>query len=242
MIRTAIFDLDGTVADTLESLAFCSNQALAALKYPAVEKRALFKVFVGNGVDMLLRRLLKYLRLTGEGVSEEEAFRAALDGQGLDEEKVIELKRVYMELFKELCVYQVKPYEGLPEMLEGLKRRSVSLAVFTNKPDAQGVKVVETVYGKGYFNIIRGQREGYPKKPAPDGALLVAEQMGSLPEECIYLGDTNTDMQTGKAAGMYTVGVLWGFREKAELLESGADDIAEVPADVLRLVDNFNRH
>ncbi len=121
-------------------------------------------------------------------------------------------------------------------MLEELKRRGIPIAVLSNKPHLQAIRVVEELFGKGVFDWVQGQTEEIPRKPDPTGALHIAERFGVSPEECLYLGDTNTDMQTGKRAGMYTTGVSWGFRSVEELRSSGADQIIHVPAEVLKLM------
>ena len=106
-----------------------------------------------------------------------------------------------------------------------------------NKPHEAAVKVVERMFGSQIFDAVMGQSDSVRKKPAPDGPLKIAEQFGIKPEECMYLGDSGTDMQTGKAAGMYTVGVLWGYREKEELLKNGADYLVDSPEDILDLYE-----
>ena len=203
--RACIFDLDGTLCDSVESIAWSGNHMLADLgmRQASLED---YKVFVGDGVDVLMRRLLRFGG-DEEGVRFEEA------------------KRRYMEYFKEGCLYAVKPYPGIPEALERLKKQGAKLAVLSNKPHGNTIDVIRMVFGEGYFDLVQGQSELFPRKPAPDGALYLAERLGAAPGECLYVGDTGTDMKTGKAAGMYTIGVLWGFRGEEELLRDGADCI-----------------
>lgn len=165
-----------------------------------------YKEFVGEGVDVLMRRLLRFGG-DEEGVRFEEA------------------KRRYMEYFKEGCLYEVKPCPGIPEALERLKNQGAKLAVLSNKPHANTVNVINKVFGRNCFDLVQGQSDLFPRKPAPDGALYLAEKLGAAPGECLYVGDTGTDMKTGKAAGMYTIGVLWGFRGEEELVRDGADRI-----------------
>ena len=132
-----------------------------------------------------------------------------------------------MEYFKEGCLHNVKPYPGIVEALKELKKQGAKLAVLSNKPDSNTKNVIRTVFPEeGLFDWVQGQSGAFPRKPDPAGALYIAEQFGVKPEECMYLGDTSTDMKTGTAAGMYTVGVLWGFREERELRENGSDAIA----------------
>ena len=125
----------------------------------------------------------------------------------------------------------------MPETLKLLKQNGVKLGVCSNKPHEAAVKVVERMFGNQIFDMVMGQSDSIRKKPAPDGPLKIAEAFGVSPKECMYLGDSGTDMQTGKAAGMYTVGVLWGYREKEELLENGADALVESPEDILDLYE-----
>ena len=133
--------------------------------------------------------------------------------------------------------YKIQHYPGMPETLKELKKRGVKLGVCSNKPHEAAVKVVERMFGSHIFDAVMGQSDSVRKKPAPDGPLKIAEQFGIKPEECMYLGDSGTDMQTGKAAGMYTVGVLWGYREKEELLKNGADYLVDSPEDILDLYE-----
>lgn len=216
--RACIFDLDGTLCDSVESIAWSGNQMLADLgmRQASLED---YKIFVGDGVDVLMRRLLRF------GGDEE--------GRRFDE-----AKRRYMEYFQEGCLYNVKAYPGVPETLEALKKQGAKLAVLSNKPHGNTKDVIEKVFGPGFFDLVQGQSELFPRKPAPDGALYLAGQFGAAPGECLYVGDTGTDMKTGRAAGMYTVGVLWGFRDREELERDGADCVI---ADARELVDIYGR-
>lgn len=216
MKKAVIFDLDGTLADTVASMAYCANRALEEMGLPAQPANA-FKQFAGDGADELIRRCLK----------------AAGDIKCLRFE---EMKAKYRRYFAEDCMYQVKPYQGIPETLKLLKKEKYQIAVFSNKPHAQAVDVIESLFGKGFFDEIQGQADGIERKPSPDGIYLLLSKLGCQKEECLYVGDTNTDMQTGKAAGLYTVGVLWGFRERRELEENGADEIIEAPERLLEII------
>lgn len=127
---------------------------------------------------------------------------------------------VYMEIFGKYCNYEMHPYDGIVELTSKAKELGLKIAVVSNKPDAQAKKTVEYVFGAGYFDTVIGEQEGVPKKPDPSGALKAAKICGADPSECLYFGDTNTDMKTGKNAKMTTVGVLWGFRGREELAAS----------------------
>lgn len=213
--KACIFDLDGTLCDSVESIAVCANRALRELGMREASLED-YRIFVGDGVDMLARRLLRFAERP------EEAY--------LDT-----LKDRYLEYFREGCVYHVKPYPGIAELLEKLKEQEIAIGVLSNKPHENTKKVLDAIFGPGYFHCVRGQQEGVPRKPDPMGALQMAKAFGAAPEECLYIGDTGTDMKTGKAAGMYTVGVLWGFRGKEELEAEGADALIKEPLELLKL-------
>lgn len=218
MIKAAIFDLDGTLADTVESIAFCANESLKQLGLKTHPVEA-YKTFAGDGAKKLLERCLVAsgdLKLT----------------------KWNEIWDIYGTLFEKYCTRGVTPFPGIMEMLETLKEEGIKLAVLSNKEHLQTVKVVKTVFPPDTFELIQGRIEGLPRKPDPTPALYVANQIGVEPQECIYIGDTDTDMKTGKSAGMFSVGVLWGFRKEEELRKNGADFIAKNPIDIINLISN----
>ena len=215
MIRACIFDLDGTLANTLTSIAFFGNEALGACGYQKIE-RDRYRYLVGDGADQLMRRMLKTA------------------GEEVTEEKVSALRKIYDHLYESDVMYLTDSYPGITETLGEMKRRGLKLAVFSNKPHNVACEVVEKLFPKGTFDLYYGQRPEVERKPSPQGALLIAEELGVNPGECLYMGDTDVDMRTGKSAGMFTVGVLWGFREKEELLRGGADALAAQPKDLLQ--------
>jgi phosphoglycolate phosphatase len=176
-----------------------------------------FRYYCGEGANMLMRRCLK-------DAGDEELLHYE-EGQ-----------RIYREMFAADPMYHVRHYPGMPETIQELKKLGMRLAVCSNKPHPAAVKVIETMFGDA-FELVLGQSSEIPRKPAPDGPLYIAKQLGALPEECMYIGDTRTDMLTGKSAGMFTVGALWGFRTLEELESSGADAIAETPEDLLDLCE-----
>ena len=124
-------------------------------------------------------------------------------------------------------------------MLRQLKDHGAKLAVCSNKPHEAAIKVIAKMF-PGYFDLVLGQSDQIRRKPAPDGPLKAAEEFGVKPEECMYVGDTKTDMLTGTAAGMFTVGALWGFRDREELESNGAQIIAEKPLDLLKIYKELN--
>ena len=221
MYKACIFDLDGTLCDSVESIAYSANQAMRDLGFKEAGLED-YKLFVGDGVDMLIRRLLHF---AGD----------------MEESRFTELKSRYMEYFKEGCMYRVKPYPGIPEALEKLKGQGLHLAVLSNKPHSNTRNVIEKVFGTTSFDCILGQSDRFPRKPDPSSARYLAELFDAMPEECLYVGDTGTDMKTGKSAGMYTVGVLWGFRGRKELEEEGADQVIAHPLELAGISQNRMR-
>ena len=220
MIKACIFDLDGTLANTLESMAYVANEILKSmnLKPQPVEN---FKYYSGEGADMLIRRCLK-------------------DAGDPELTHYEEVRRIYRKKFDEDPLYKVVPYEGIKEMLKELKKRGMKLAVCSNKPHVAAVKVIEKMFD-GYFDFVIGQSDSIRRKPAPDGPLKAASEFGVSPSECMYVGDTKTDMETGTAAKMHTVGVLWGFRfrDREELESNGAEKVAEKPQDLLYICEEW---
>ncbi len=216
MKKAVIFDLDGTLSDSIASMKYCGDRALAPFGYGPFPESD-YKYFVGDGAANLVKRALK---AGGDEdlVHFEEAFA------------------LYKKFFADDCMYQVKPYSGIPELLAALKEKGLKIAVLSNKPHDQTIDVIETVFGKGYFDIIQGQKDELPIKPDPAGVFAILKQLNLTAEDILYLGDTATDMKTGKSAGAFTVGALWGFRNRKELEEGHADAIIAHPLELLRYV------
>ena len=213
MKKAVIFDLDGTLADTIASITYCGNLALSRFGLPSFGEED-YKHFVGDGAAMLIRRAL-----LAAGAERLEHFD--------------EVYETYLEIFAKDCMYQVKPYEGICALLEELKRLSVRIAVLSNKPDRDSLRVVEALFGKGYFDFVQGQREDIPRKPDPAGVYRIMEAFVLPAGDFLYVGDSGVDMKTGRAAGIFTVGVLWGFRDREELVENGADAVISKPLELL---------
>ena len=213
MKKAVIFDLDGTLADTIASITYCGNLALSRFGLPSFGEED-YKHFVGDGAAMLIRRAL-----LAAGDERLEHFD--------------EVYEAYLEIFAKDCMYQVKPYEGICALLEELKRLSVRIAVLSNKPDRDSLRVVEALFGKGYFDFVQGQRADIPRKPDPAGVYRIMEAFGLSAGDFLYVGDSGVDMKTGRAAGIFTVGVLWGFRDRKELVENGADAVISKPLELL---------
>lgn len=216
MVKACIFDLDGTLTDTLESLVFSVNETLKEMGLDTITSEQC-RLFVGNGARVLIE---KALEASGEK----------------DKSRIDEAMEIYGRIFEANCTYHVLPYEGILSMLKVLKSKGVRLAVLSNKPDRQAVHVVEEVFGKEIFQCVQGQKAGVPRKPDPSAALEIAKELGADQAETAYIGDSEVDIATGIAAGMVTVGVSWGFREREVLVEAGAGQIADSPEDILKWI------
>lgn len=216
MYKACIFDLDGTLTDTLDSMTYSVNETLKELHLETITREQCRR-FVGDGARCLIER----------------ALMAAGDE---DLRLIEEALQIYLRIFGENCTYKVRPYDGITELLDKLKKRGIKLAVVSNKPHRQSVHVVQEIFGDGIFERVQGQCEEIRRKPSPDGVRLVLEQMNVRAEEAIYIGDSDVDMKTGKAAGTFTVGVNWGFREEALLREAGADQIIGHADELLKLL------
>lgn len=221
MKKAVIFDLDGTLTDTIASIKISADKAVGKFGFgPFTEDQ--YKYFVGDGAATLIERCLE------AGGDKEHAF---FEGAFAE----------YQRVFEEYCMYQVKPYDGIKELLVALKEKGVKLAVLSNKPHERTKEVIHCIFGEDCFDEVRGQMASVAKKPSPEGVYKILEsfsmtESGAVPfepEDVLYLGDTGTDMQTGKAAGAFTIGALWGFRTEEELRENHADAIIKNPMQLL---------
>ena len=217
MYQACIFDLDGTLTDTLDSLVYSVNLMLSSLNLPKISREQC-RQFVGNGAKVLVEKVLR-----ASGDVDLKLFDGAM--------------KIYGEVFGENCTYHVRPYEGILKLLEELKKRGVRTAVLSNKPHDQAVDVVHSFFEEGCFDLVLGQCEGRPRKPDPAGIYLAAEQLLVSPKNCLYIGDSEVDIKTGIAAGVKTIGVTWGFRERETLVEAGAKYLADKPEDILMYME-----
>ena len=217
MIKLCIFDLDGTVLDTVESIAHYANYALVQHGIEPIEPKE-YKYLAGGGIVSLMRGVLKYRGRDGD-----EALYASL-------------YRTYDDAYNADPAYLTTIFDGMKETLDVLKDRGIRIAIVSNKPDFAAQEVVEALYGKDYFDFVTGQTERYPLKPDPASVNAVIERFGAKKDEVLYIGDTSTDMLTAKNAGLFAVGVLWGFRGRDELLASGADILLAHPSELLNLL------
>ena len=213
MKQAVIFDLDGTLVDSLADIASAMNEVLERHGFPAHPVGA-YRRFVGDGMERLVRRALP-------PVGEEIVVRVLED-----------MRRTYARR----ALRTTRPYPGIPDLLDRLAARGVPFAVLTNKPHEPAVAMVRALLGRWPFAAVQGAVPGRPRKPDPAGALELARRLGVTPEGCLFVGDTPTDMATAAAAGMVPVGVLWGFRTEPELRDAGARFLIERPLDLLSLL------
>lgn len=215
MIKACIFDLDGTLADTLSTIANYGNSALKANSYNEIEVEK-YKYLAGDGRDELIKRMLKTV-----GDSDLKGYK--------------NVGKTYDTLYELDVIGMTTVFDGIKELLMSLKKKHIRIAVLSNKPNTVVPTIIDNLFGRGFFDACLGQIDNIKRKPSPDGALIIAEQFNIKPNECLYIGDTNVDMETGNSAGMNTIGVLWGFRDRQELERSGAKYIVEKPIDILSL-------
>ena len=210
--KAVIFDLDGTLLNTLDDIAESMNTALSEFGFPP-HKLDEYRYMVGNGLKPLVERAVPPSQRTPTVLSQVEQ----------------RLRAIYQSRWDR----KTRLYPGIAELLDKLSQARMSLNILSNKPHEYTVVVVEKFLSQWTFEIVLGQKEDIPKKPAPDGALLIARQLGLSPGTIIYLGDTPVDMETARLAGMLPLGVSWGFRPPPELQQAGAKAILHQPLELL---------
>ena len=176
-----------------------------------------------------------YRYFVGDGT--EYDVRRALPKEHVDDETVRKCVAIATEQYSKRWSNKTKPYEGVAELLDGLDKRDIPKAILSNKDDEFAQVTVKKLLADWSFDIVHGISSSIPKKPDPAGALKIIDELNVTPQQIIYLGDTNTDMQTANKAGMYAVGALWGFRTAEELHANGAKILVQTPQDVLKLLE-----
>lgn len=220
LYKGVIFDLDGTLIDTLADLAGSVNEALEKMGYPVWPVEA-YRLKVGRGFRNLMENSVP------EAVKEDDAV-------------IDKMLQYFVEAYDRKYMEKSRPYEGIEEMLSRLVADGVLVAVNSNKRTDYTEKLIATIFPDIPFVGVFGERKGVPKKPDPASALELCRMMGLEPEQVLYVGDSSTDMKTGQNASMDTIGVVWGFRGYDELHESGAVYIAQTAEDILKIVEgNF---
>lgn len=213
MFRACMFDLDGTLVDSLADLAASSNHALAQMGFPTHATED-YRRFVGRGVAKMIEDILPERSRTPETIER--------------------TRRLFEDHYGVHCLDHTRPYEGVRELLSDLG--GYECAVVSNKPDEFAKRIVRALFGDR-FDVVIGQREGIPHKPDPTGPLEACRLLGVRPEECVYLGDSGVDMLTARAAGMFPAGALWGFRTRQELVDNGAAALVEAPGGLLDVLE-----
>lgn len=213
--KAILFDVDGTLLNTLEDLCDAVNRVLAGKGFPT-HKLDAYRYFVGDGAAMLITRALP------EEKRNDDTIRSCLE--------------VFREDYGRNWNVKTKPYDGVTEMLDALIARGLKIAALSNKPHEFTKRCVNHLLPNWTFDVVLGHRDAVPLKPDPAGALEVAKRLNMLPADFLYLGDSAVDMKTAIAAGMFPVGVLWGFRPVEELQENGAQALIERPLEILNLL------
>jgi phosphoglycolate phosphatase len=213
--KAVIFDLDGTLLNTLVDIADSANRALIAHGFPPHEWHA-YRWFVGDGSAMLMTR--------------------ALPAEQRSQKNIRSCLQSFIADYSQNWNRATKPYDGLGELLELLQYRKIKLSVVTNKPHPLAVSMIAHYFADCPFDPILGQQEGIPKKPDPRQALAAAEKMGVMPASCIFVGDSAVDIKTACSAGMQPIGVGWGFRPPEELVNSGALAVIHHPDELIELI------
>ncbi len=216
--QAAIFDLDGTLLNTLDDIAGSMNRVLVrhGLTAHPVDK---YRYFVGDGASVLVKRVVP------PRYRQDQVFLA-------------KCLKDFLADYADNWDKNARLYPGIAEMLDGLAAKGFLLGVLSNKPHDFTKLCVEKFLSKWNFQAVLGERPGIRRKPAPDGAFEIATHFGVIPDKCIYLGDTSIDMKTAIRAGMMPIGVLWGFRPGKELLDSGARLLIKQPTELLRFLQH----
>ncbi len=213
--KAFIFDLDGTLLNTLSDIANACNTMLQRHGWPQHEDNA-YRQFVGNGFAMLTKRVLPPSVL-----------------ENLEDQALQELINEGKALYHASLHVRTKPYDGIPEALSELKKRNVSMAVLSNKPDPETKELVSYFF-PGIFSVVHGGRDGVPLKPDPAAVNETIAELGATRETCAYVGDSNVDMKTAANAGLFSIGVTWGFRGEEELASANASALVRKAEELLQ--------
>jgi phosphoglycolate phosphatase len=214
--KGVIFDLDGTLVNSLEDIADSMNIVLQRHGFPPHDLPA-YRRFIGNGMTNLMHE--------------------ALPESSRKEELILKCYNSLLEDYRNNCINKTRPYDGIVELLNELTALKIKIAVFSNKLDELTKQVVRTLLPNWKFEAVIGFNTEIPRKPNPLGALLISQKAGISPENMIYVGDTDVDMQTANSCGMYAVGALWGFRTKEELTSSGAKYLLNHPLELIKIIE-----
>lgn len=245
MIRAAFFDLDGTLVNSIGGLMTSMNLVMKKFGFKEIDEKQT-KRYVGNGYQKFVESSLK--------AAADALYRKAEKIERKDPDMAMELEMQADDVlasYEEACEEYLKvfavhfmdnsdPYPGMTDTLDALKARNIKLACITNKPKVATEKTLDKAFGSGYFDYIICDDGVIPRKPDPAGCLKVMEEFGVNKDEVIYLGDTKTDMLTAANAGLTSVGCLYGFRDRKELTDNGADYLISEPLELIGIVDKIN--
>ncbi|MBQ0083801.1 MAG: HAD family hydrolase [Clostridiales bacterium] len=215
MIEAVIFDLDGTLVNSLLDLANASNFALSFYGFPTHETEK-YKYFVGNGIPKLIYRITPKDKR--------------------DEATLNKISEKFFENYNVHYADNTYVYSGIKELIAKLKETGIKTAVVTNKAHAAAIEVINSLL-PDTFDLVLGQRPEIPTKPDPTLTLMAMEKLEVKPDECIFMGDSGMDVKTGVNSGALPVGVLWGYRKEDELLENGAKYIIENPGELIKIIN-----
>ncbi|MBR5451921.1 MAG: HAD-IA family hydrolase [Clostridia bacterium] len=217
MIKAVLFDLDGTLLDTLGDLSRGVNAELSKRGYPTHPKDA-FKNFAGNGIPKMVERAAP---------------------KDIDPDELKEITDSFISHYSVHYADYTEVYSGIAELIKAVKDKGIKVAVVTNKAQGPAELVVNKFFGDS-FDLIFGQKPGIPAKPDPTAALLAMKELGVTPKECVFMGDSGVDVETGVNSGAYPVGVLWGFRDETELKGAGAKELIKNPLKLISIIDKLN--
>ncbi|MBQ2251601.1 MAG: HAD-IIIA family hydrolase [Clostridia bacterium] len=214
MFKAVIFDLDGTLVNTLDDLAFAMNEMLGHFGYPERSKNEI-ETFIGNGQRMFVKR--------------------SLPEHARDEENIDLCTKYYAEKYSENIVRFSRAYEGIPEALENMKKAGMKIAVLSNKSDIHVQKIINELFGNDFFDLVLGAGR-FAIKPDPEAVLYIAENLGADPCECAFVGDSDVDIKTAHSAGMTAVWVSWGFQKREILKTAGECKVADSAEDLQKIL------
>lgn len=215
--KAVIFDLDGTLLNTLSDIANAVNRVLSSNNFPNHPIDA-FRDFIGNGALKLIER--------------------ALPKNHRSEELIVKCYNEFRKDYGQHWQVDTSVYDGIEDTLAILCDRGIRLSLLSNKPHEYTLKCVDAFLSNWPFELVLGQKDDIPKKPDPAGALMISRQMEISPNDFIFLGDSGVDMKTAVAAGMFPVGALWGFRPQEELIQSGAIELLSQPLEILAVLES----
>ncbi len=219
MIKLCIFDMDGTLVNTIDTISYFGNTTLENFGIEKIPTEN-YKTLVGNGSRVLIERMLKFREVEADNIDE--------------------IHQWYMNKYDKDFMYLTRVYDGIIPMLEALKEQGIKTAILSNKDDSTAKKVAIDLFEEGLIDLCLGAREGKALKPDPESVFEIVEDFGVARAECLYIGDTATDIETAKNAGLYSIGVLWGFRDEAELRSAGADLIVDDPIKIAEFAESKN--